>query len=84
MNKVEIYSHPSCSYCRQAKQLLDARGIPYDEINVANDHALLRQMIERTGGRTFPQVIINDAPIGGYETLHRLDRERKLDTLVKH
>ena len=27
----EIYSKPGCSFCEQAKQLLDSKGLPYNE-----------------------------------------------------
>jgi len=84
MNKVEIYSHPSCSYCHQAKGLLNARGIEYQELNVGQDRQLLAQMVERTGGRTFPQIIIKDQAIGGFDDLRRLDQKQQLSTLLNH
>jgi glutaredoxin len=33
----------------------------------------LSEMLTRTGGRTFPQIIINGDPIGGYEDLLKVD-----------
>jgi len=84
MNKVEIYSHPACGYCRQAKGLLNARGIEYQDLNVGHAPHLVAQMIERTGGRTFPQIIINNQPIGGFDDLHRLDQNQELTALLNH
>ena len=81
MNKVEIYSHPGCGYCQQAKALLNARGIRYREQDVGRDQRLLSEMVQRTGGRTFPQILINDQPIGGYSELLELDRTQRLETL---
>lgn len=82
MNKIEIYSHPGCGYCHQAKALLSARGIEYQELDVAQDKQLIGQMVERTGGRTLPQIIINDRAIGGFDDLRRLDQNRELTTLL--
>jgi len=84
MNKVEIYSHPGCSFCHQAKGLLNARGVEFQELDVGHDKQLLAQMIERTGGRTLPQIIINDQAIGGFDELRRLDQEKKLGALHSH
>ncbi|MFC1747856.1 glutaredoxin 3 [Pseudomonadota bacterium] len=84
MNKVEIYSHPGCGYCHQAKGLLKARGIEYQELDVAQDRQLLSQMVQRTGGRTLPQIIINDQVVGGFDDLRLLDQRKQLDTLLNH
>lgn len=83
MNQVEIYSHPTCIYCHRAKGLLKARGIDYKELNVAHGKQLVKEMIQRTGGRTFPQIIINGKPIGGFDSLHRMDKNQELGTLLK-
>jgi glutaredoxin 3 len=82
MNRVEIYSHQHCSYCHRAKALLEARGISYQEQDVGRDQQLLAEMVQRTGGRTFPQIVINDQPIGGYTELAELDRTQQLDSLI--
>jgi glutaredoxin 3 len=81
MNNVEIYSHPGCGYCQQAKALLKARGIHYRERDVGRDQQLLAEMVQRTGGRTFPQILINERPIGGYTELLDLDRNQQLESL---
>lgn len=82
MKNVEIYSHPGCGYCLQAKGLLAARGIKYQEYNVSQDHALLAQMVERTGGRTLPQILIDGQAIGGFDELRRLDQSQQLPPLL--
>jgi len=83
MNKVEIYTHPGCGYCHQAKGLLKVRGIPFDERDLGKDGQLAVEMVQRTGGRTVPQIVINDQPIGGFDSLHRLDKENKLQALIR-
>jgi glutaredoxin 3 len=62
--------------------LLEARGIRYQEQDVGRDQQLLAEMVQRTGSRTFPQIVINDRPIGGYTELAELDRTQQLDSLI--
>ena len=82
MTQVEIYSHQNCGYCVRAKRLLRERGITYHEQDVGRSPHLLEEMVTRTGGRTFPQIIINERPIGGYTELLSLDRSQQLDDLI--
>ncbi|MEJ2694017.1 MAG: glutaredoxin domain-containing protein [Candidatus Thiodiazotropha sp.] len=84
MKQVEIYSRPGCSYCQQAKELLKARGIAYQEQDISQDEALIVEMVRRTGGRTLPQILISDRPIGGFSELRQLDSSQQLDTLLRH
>jgi glutaredoxin 3 len=80
--RVTVYTTEPCGYCRTAKALLDKRGIPYDEINLAKDADGRAQLAERTGMMTFPQVIIDGEALGGYTELAAADRAGKLKELV--
>ena len=71
--RVTVYTTEPCGFCRVAKALLDKRGIPYEEINLSKDAGGRAELAERTGMMTFPQVIIDDKPIGGYQELARAD-----------
>ncbi len=83
MAKVEIYTTTFCPYCSRAKELLDRKGVAYDEIDVMMDSAKRREMMERAEGRhTVPQIFINGAGIGGCDELHGLERAGKLDLLL--
>jgi glutaredoxin 3 len=63
----------------RAKALLDARGIPYEEISLDDDPAFRQHLFELTGGWTVPQILVGGEPIGGYTELWKLDREGRLD-----
>jgi len=78
MNKVEIYSHSQCSYCHQAKKLLNIRGIPFEEFDAGKNQEILQEMLRRTGGRTFPQIIVDNKSIGGFDQLRELDSQGQL------
>tara|TARA_Y100000758_G_scaffold9882_1_gene7541 strand:- start:603 stop:839 length:237 start_codon:yes stop_codon:yes gene_type:complete len=75
---IKIYSTSWCGYCRNAKRLLDERGLSYDEIDIEEIGWSRDDLYDLTGGRTVPQIVINEKPVGGYDDLLKLDREGKL------
>ena len=75
---IKIYSTSWCGPCKNAKQLLDERGLSYDEIDIDEIGWSRDDLYDLTGGRTVPQIVIDEKPIGGYGDLLKLDREGKL------
>jgi glutaredoxin 3 len=82
MNRITVYTTEPCGYCRTAKALLDRRGIPYDEVNLSKDGAGRAELVSRTGMMTFPQVIVDGEPIGGFQELAAADRSGRLADLL--
>jgi glutaredoxin 3 len=82
MTRVTVYTTEPCGFCRNAKALLDARGIPFEEINLAKDPTGRAELAERTGMMTFPQVVIDGTPIGGFQELVQADRTGQLRELA--
>jgi 2'-hydroxyisoflavone reductase len=82
MNRVTIYTTEPCGFCRVAKSLLDKRNVPYNEINLAKDPSGRTELVRLTGMMTFPQVVIDDTPIGGYQELVQVDRAGGLAALA--
>jgi glutaredoxin 3 len=78
MGRVIVYTTEPCGYCRTAKALLDRRGIPYEEINLAKDADGRAQLVATTGMMTFPQVILDGEAIGGFQELVVADRSGRL------
>jgi glutaredoxin 3 len=79
MSRVQIYTTRWCGYCARAKALLDAKGIPYEEIALDGDPAFRAKLLDLTGAWTVPQVLVDGRPIGGYTELVRFEREGGLD-----
>lgn len=77
-----MYTTEPCGYCRTAKALLDRRGVPYEEINLAKDPEGREQLAQRTGMMTFPTVVIDGTPLGGFQELVRADRSGLLADLA--
>ncbi len=80
---ITIYTTPICPYCYRAKALLDEKGVAYTEIDVMMNPAKRQEMMARSGRRTVPQIFIDDYHVGGCDDLYRLDREGRLDPLLR-
>ena len=76
--KILIYSTSWCQPCKLAKKLLQERGLDFQEIDIEEKGWSREDLFDITGGRTVPQVVINDDTIGGYDDLVRFDEEGKL------
>ncbi|MDQ2069867.1 glutaredoxin 3 [Natronospira bacteriovora] len=79
---VTMYLRPSCPFCLMARELLEARQVGVDEIDINVEPERRGEMIEKSGRRTVPQIFINDVPIGGYDELAALARSGRLDELL--
>jgi glutaredoxin 3 len=66
----------------RAKALLARRGIDYEEINLARDPDGRAELVERTGMFTFPQILIGEESIGGFNELLAADRAGRLSQLL--
>lgn len=84
MVKVEIYTQPYCGYCYRAKNVLDQRGVKYEEIDLAHQPQRRQEMIDRADGRyTTPQIFIDDKGVGGSDELAALAKSGELDRLLR-
>lgn len=80
MARIEIFSAPDCGYCRQAKELLDRKGLVYEDLDIASDPACREELRRRLPrAKAIPQIFIDGNHIGGYEDLCLLDRGGELE-----
>jgi glutaredoxin 3 len=82
MKPVTVYTTDHCSMCASAKILLDRRGIAFEEINLARDPDGRAKLIELSGMATFPQILIDGEPIGGFDQLLDADRAGRLAEML--
>jgi glutaredoxin 3 len=82
MRSVTVYTTEPCAHCRNAKALLERRGIAYVEVNLAKDPDGRVELAQRTGMMTFPQIVVGDEPLGGLEELLAADRAGRLPHAV--
>jgi glutaredoxin 3 len=81
-NGVTLYTTEPCGFCRQAKALLQARGVVYEEVNLARDPDGRADLVSVTGQMTFPQVLVGERSIGGFRELLEADRAGTLEELL--
>ena len=84
-NKILMFSKTTCTYCTQAKRLLDDLKLEYKTIeldldaNCPNDNCqkLATALMLQTRIRTVPQIFINGKCIGGFSDLEMLSKNEK-------
>jgi glutaredoxin 3 len=79
---ITLYTTEKCSSCLRAKALLTQRRLPFEEVNLSRDPDGRAALVQRTGMLTFPQVLVGDEPLGGFEALAAADRDGRLVALL--
>lgn len=67
MSNVQIYSTPTCGYCKLAKDYFTAHNIAYTEHNVAVDLEKRKELVEKSGQMGVPVIDIDGAVIVGFD-----------------
>lgn len=75
MEKVTIYSTPTCHFCHAAKDFFGANNVPFEDFNVAEDQTKRQEMVEMTGQLGVPVIRIGDDVVVGFD-------ERKVRELL--
>ena len=84
MKNITMYSGPMCNFCEAAKRLFTRNNIKYNIIDISSKEGLRDEMIKKANGkRTIPQIFFDDQHIGGYDEVRALEKENKLQDLLK-
>ena len=84
MKSVTIYTGPLCNYCDAAKRLLTRNNVQSKEIDISTVDGAMNEMISKANGkRTMPQIFFDDQHMGGYDDVRALEKENKLQDLLK-
>ena len=83
MKHVKVYSTLFCGYCIRAKQFLQSKNIPFEEIDLSFSDGQRHEFVRTYNWRTVPVIFIGEKFIGGYEELLALDRSKELDALLQ-
>jgi glutaredoxin 3 len=82
--KVLMYLTAACPFCQSAERLLADKGVSdIEKIRVDLQPARRAEMTHKSGRRTVPQIWIGERHVGGCDDLYALEREGKLDPLLK-
>ena len=84
MKNITMYTGPMCNFCDAAKRLFSRNNLKYEEIDISTKDGLRDEMIKKANGkRTIPQIFFDDQHIGGYDETRALEKENKLQDLLK-
>ena len=82
--KVLMYLTAACPFCQSAERLLAEKGVhDIEKVRVDLQPGRRAEMTQKSGRRTVPQIWIGERHVGGCDDLYALEREGKLDPLLK-
>lgn len=67
MAKVQIYTTPTCVYCKMAKEYFKSKNIEYTEYDVSRDAQKRTEMVEKTRQMGVPAIDIDGKIIIGFD-----------------
>jgi len=82
MVTVEIYSTPTCPWCKKAKEYFKSKRIKFTELDVTEDDKAAKEMVQISGQMGVPVIDINGKVIVGFnqpdiEKIINKDKEDK-------
>ncbi len=80
--RVEIYATSYCRHCMDARELLQSKGIEYDEYLLDLMPLEKDTMIKRCGQKSVPQIFIDGVHVGGLSEFRVLNESDKLNELL--
>jgi glutaredoxin 3 len=79
-----MYCTAACPYCQSAERLLADKGVAdLEKVRVDLEPARREEMTRKSGRRTVPQIWIGEQHVGGCDDLYDLEREGRLETLLR-
>ncbi len=79
---ITIYTSMLCPCCTRAKNLLAAKQVAFNEIDVSYDPKMRAEMRSKAGSNAVPQIWIGETHVGGSDQLLALEQSGDLDRLL--
>jgi glutaredoxin len=73
--KAIVWSKDNCTFCDQAKALLQQRNIAYEERKIGYGYSREDLLESVPTARTLPQIFVNNNHIGGFTELRKYIEE---------
>lgn len=64
---VKVYSTATCPYCKMAKDFLAQNNVPFEAVDVGQDKAAAKEMVEKSGQMSVPVIDIDGKIIVGFD-----------------
>ncbi|XP_055503925.1 thioredoxin reductase 1, cytoplasmic-like [Leucoraja erinacea] len=84
-NMVVVFSKSTCPYCKKVKDLFASLGVDIHvvELDVVEKGALMQEMLnDITGQKTVPNVFVNKAHLGGFDSTKQAQDDGLLKRLL--
>jgi glutaredoxin len=69
--KATVWSKYQCTFCDQAKALLESKGIPFEERKIGDGFTKEELLEAVPTARAVPQIFLDDEYIGGFNELRK-------------
>lgn len=63
---IQLYTTPTCAYCRKTKDYLRQRKVSFQEHNVATNRSKADEMVRKSGQMGVPVLDVNGKIIVGF------------------
>ena len=63
---VKIYTTPTCTYCKMAKEFFDENNVRYENVDVTQDEVARNEMVEKSGQMGVPVIDIDGEIVVGF------------------
>ena len=80
--RISFFSRSNCRDCTAVRRLFREKGLPFVEINVDVFRERERELVDRTGTASLPQIFFNEKLIGGLVALNSLRNSGEFDRRV--
>lgn len=67
--KAIVWSKDNCTYCDQAKKLLESKGVEFEERKIGYGYTLEDLLAVVPNARTAPQIFLDEDYVGGFTEL---------------
>lgn len=67
MNKVTIYSTPTCHFCHMAKEFFKENKVEFEDFDVSSNLEKRKEMVDKSGQMGVPVILIKDQIIVGFD-----------------
>jgi glutaredoxin 3 len=69
--KAIVWTKDACTFCVQAKQLLESKGIEFEERKIGKAWTKEQLLEAVPTARTVPQIFLDEQYVGGYQELRQ-------------
>ena len=67
MDRIRIYSQPTCPACKQLKDYLKSKDVEFDDLDVTADSAAMEELVRVHKVRVTPLTVAGERKVVGFD-----------------